>query len=246
MWTFLSVFCVVFECVWCFRGPFAAQFCSRRHVPAATLCTWRICCSHENPKDIQICESTMSQREMAHFSNKSFFSMHVLMPVIAVFQGTLERQLCDPQILIPDLSKPEVRASTAPNTREIQQPNNEVTCFPNAKHQKTSFFKIYQIPPGPATNPCRHVGAGRVPGAAQSTSQHWVKRLLWISSQSTASSARSSRTGICSGWNSPVLTSFPLFSRCLQDAEFLLKLAEEVNATFRNNVGIFFHFFPPF
>lgn len=26
-----------------------------------------------------------------------------------VFQETLEKQLCDPQVLIPDLSKPEVR-----------------------------------------------------------------------------------------------------------------------------------------
>lgn len=61
------------------------------------------------------------------------------MSVFAVFQGTLERQLCDPQILIPDLSKPEVRASTSANTGELQQPNDEVACFPSWKHQETSF-----------------------------------------------------------------------------------------------------------
>lgn len=50
--------CLVF-CAWCFRGPFAAQFCSGRHIPAATLRTWRVCCSQENPKDIQICKLTI-------------------------------------------------------------------------------------------------------------------------------------------------------------------------------------------
>lgn len=95
-------------------------------------------------------------------------SIQFLMSIIAVFQETLEKQLCDPRILTPDLSKPEVRTSMSPNTRE------KWLAF-LMQHTKRHLFK--SIPPGPTTNPCCHVGTGRIPGTAQPTSQHWVKRL---------------------------------------------------------------------
>ena len=38
----------------------------------------------------------------------------------------------------------------------------------------------------------------------------------------------------------PVVSSFSLYAiRCLQDAEVLLKLTEEVNETLRNKVSVF-------
>lgn len=94
-------------------------------------------------------------------------------------------------------------------------------------HGNTKRHLFKSIPPGPTTNPCCHVGPGRVPGTAQSTSQHWVKG---------SSGARASSSDLLGRPRSEQSSSL---SRCLQDAELLLKLTEEVNATFRINVGIF-------
>lgn len=37
-------------------SPLPSQFCNRRHIPTSAICTWRVLCPGENPKDIQICK----------------------------------------------------------------------------------------------------------------------------------------------------------------------------------------------
>lgn len=68
--------CVLFECGWAVRSPLSAQFCNRRHIPAAALCTRRICCSHENPKDVQICKLAVCHICVRY---EIFFKVYILL-----------------------------------------------------------------------------------------------------------------------------------------------------------------------
>lgn len=136
--------CVLFECGWAVRSPLSAQFRNRRHIPAAALCTRRICCSHENPKDVQICKLAVCHMwDMRHFWKYIYFCLHVWYWSTDAFQETLERQLSDPQVLTPDLSKPEVRASIFFYQLHQQTRDTNLTAkathFAHATHLNTSF-----------------------------------------------------------------------------------------------------------